>query len=160
MSMSDIQAVADGVGGGGPQAQGAPAQAVAALDRLVGTWRVSGEALGTVTYAWMEGGFFLRQDVELVQDGRRVCGVEIIGKLQPFGRSPSEDVHSRFYDNAGNTFDYVYELTDDTLRIWAGEKGSPAFYEGRFAADGTVVDGAWTYPGGGGYSSTMTRVAS
>lgn len=35
------------------------------LDRLVGTWQVSGEAQGTVTYEWMEGGFFLIQHVDL-----------------------------------------------------------------------------------------------
>jgi hypothetical protein len=27
------------------------------LDRLVGTWAVSGEAEGTVAYEWTEGGF-------------------------------------------------------------------------------------------------------
>jgi hypothetical protein len=31
------------------------------LDRLIGTWTVSGEAEGTVTYEWAEGGFFLLQ---------------------------------------------------------------------------------------------------
>ncbi len=39
-----------------------------------------------------------------------------------------------------------------------GAKGSPAYYEGTFNADGTVVTGDWAYPGGGGYTSTMTRV--
>ncbi|WP_433312845.1 hypothetical protein ACQP0U_28145 [Micromonospora sp. CA-269861] len=41
--------------------------------------------------------------------------------------------------------------------IWAGAKGSPAYYEGTFSADDTTVTGEWTYPGGGGYASTMTR---
>jgi hypothetical protein len=27
--------------------------------RLLGTWEISGEVRGTVTYEWMEGGFFL-----------------------------------------------------------------------------------------------------
>ena len=31
------------------------------LGRLIGTWKVSGEASGTVTYEWVEGGFFLLQ---------------------------------------------------------------------------------------------------
>lgn len=43
------------------------------------------------------------------------------------------------------------------LTIWAGERGSPAFYRGTFAADGNSCSGDWVYPGGGGYSSTMTR---
>lgn len=39
-----------------------------------------------------------------------------------------------------------------------GERGSPAFYKGKFSADGNTNAGAWVYPGGGGYDSTMTRV--
>jgi len=39
------------------------------LDRLVGTWRMSEEVSGTVTYEWMEGGFFLIQRVDLEQYG-------------------------------------------------------------------------------------------
>jgi hypothetical protein len=52
----------------------------------------------------------------------------------------------------------VYELDGDTLTIWAGERGSPAYYKGTFSADGNSCAGAWVYPGGGGYESTMTRV--
>lgn len=33
------------------------------LDRLVGTWAMSGDVGGTVRYEWMEGGFFLIQHV-------------------------------------------------------------------------------------------------
>src|SRR5690606_20978145 len=36
-------------------------ESVAALDRLVGHWDVTGEAVGTVTYEWLEGGYFLLQ---------------------------------------------------------------------------------------------------
>ena len=64
----------------------------------------------------------------------------------------------RFYDSTGNTLDYVYELDGDTLTIWGGAKGSPAYYRGTFSPDGTAVTGEWTYPGGGGYRSTMTRI--
>ena len=71
---------------------------------------------------------------------------------------PSADIKSRFYDSMGNTLDYVYELQGDTLTIWGGEKGSPAYYKGRFSQDGTSITGAWVYPGGGGYESTSTRV--
>jgi hypothetical protein len=136
----------------------APSPQIEALSRLVGTWKVSGGATGTVTYEPFEGGLFLVQHVDLEQHGQRIAGVEVIGHLRPFGEEPSADVHSRFYDNAGNTLDYVYELDGDTLSIWAGEKGSPAYFSGTFDADGTVMAGAWVYPGGGGYESTMTRV--
>lgn len=128
------------------------------LDRLIGTWKVTGGAEGEVTYEWMEGGFFLVQYVELEQYGQKIKGLEIIGHLQPFGEEPSEDIKSRYYDSIGNTLDYVYELDGNTLTIWAGEKGSPAYYRGTFDADGNSASGAWVYPGGGGYDSTMTRV--
>ena len=128
------------------------------LDRLVGTWKVTGGTQGTVTYEWMEGGFFLIQHVDLEQDGQPIKGIEIIGHLRPFGEAPSADIHSRYYDTQGNTLDYVYELEGDTLTIWGGARGSPAYYKGTFSADGNTCAGAWVYPGGGGYESTMTRV--
>ena len=128
------------------------------LDTLVGTWEVSGGAQGKVTYEWMEGGFFLVQHVDLEQDGQQVKGIEIIGHLRPFGEAPSEEIRSRYYDTMGNTLDYVYELQGDTLTIWGGEKGSPAYYKGTFSDDGNTLTGGWVYPGGGGYESTSTRV--
>lgn len=133
--------------------------ALRSLDRLVGSWAVTGGAEGTVTYEWMDGGHFLLQHVRLEQYGRQVSGMEVIGHERPFGAEPGEDVRSRFYSNSGDTLDYVYELVDDRLTIWAGERGSPARYQGQVAADGTSVTGSWTYPGGGGYDSTMTRIA-
>ena len=135
-----------------------PSPDLQGLNRLVGAWKVSGEAQGTVKYEWMEGGFFLLQHVDLEQYGQRSKGIEIIGHEHQFGAEPSEDIKSRYYDTMGNTFDYVYEVEGDTLTIWGGEKGSPAYYKGTFSADGNSVSGDWVYPGGGGYSSSMTKV--
>lgn len=144
----------------GADAPTAPSDAVRALDRLVGTWTLTGGATGTVTYAWMQGGWFLLQHVELEQYGTQVRGMEVIGQLRPFGEAPSAGVHSRFYDDAGNTLDYVYEIDGDTLHIWAGERGSPAFFTGTFSDGDRVMAGDWVYPGWGGYQSTMTRVTT
>ncbi|GAA3171016.1 MULTISPECIES: hypothetical protein [Nonomuraea] len=134
-----------------------PTPAMKALDRLVGTWTITGGAEGTVRYEWMPGGFFLLQHVELTQYGQQVTGMEVIGHPRPFGEPAGEDVVSRFYDAEGNTLDYVYELTGDKLTIWGGAKGGPAYFEGTFSADDTTLTGEWVYPGGGGYASTMTR---
>jgi hypothetical protein len=130
------------------------------LDRLVGTWRVSGEAEGQVSYEWMEGGFFLLQHVDLEQSGERTKGMEVIGRERAYGSEPSEDIKSRYYDSQGNTLDYVYELDGDALTIWFSERGSPAYYKGRFSDDGDTLSGAWVFPGGGGYESTATRVST
>jgi hypothetical protein len=126
-------------------------------DRLVGTSRLSGGVEGTSSYEWMEGGHFLIQRVDFEQYGQRIKGIEVIGHLRPFGEAPSEEIRSPFYDTQGNTLDYVYELDGDTLTIWGGKKGSPAFMKGTIDADGNVT-GEWVYPGGGGYQFTSTRI--
>lgn len=135
-----------------------PGTKVRALDRLVGQWQVTGGSTGTVTYEWAVGGFFLLQHVELEQDGEPATGLEVIGHLHPFGGERSENVHSRYYASGGGTFDYVYEMDGDTLTIWAGDKGSPAYFRGTFNEDDSEMVGAWVYPGGGGYDSVMTRL--
>ena len=125
------------------------------LDRLVGTWTVSGEAEGTVTYEWTENGFFLLQHVDL--GGNR--GLEVIGHESKYGEDPSQDIRSRYYGfSEGETLDYTYEIVGDTLTIWMGERGSPAYYEGTFDEAGNVLTGGWRYPGGGGYTTVSTRV--
>ena len=83
--------------------------------------------------------------------------MEVIGHERPLGGEPSADVKGRFYGATGDTLDYTYELTGDTLRIWFGDRGSPAYYEGAFSEDGNVLRGAWHYPDGG-YEAISTRV--
>ena len=128
------------------------------LDRLVGAWKITGGAHGEVAYEWMEGRYFLIQRVDLEQNGMKIKGIEIIGHERKCGEGPSEEIKSRFYDNMADTFDYVYELNGESLTIWAGEKGSPAFYQGEFSDDGKILAGGWIYPDGGGYQSTARRV--
>ncbi len=137
-----------------------PYPGLKSLNKLVGTWTVSGPDIkGQVTFEWMEGGFFLMQNVDFVHGGRSVKGIEIIGYDLPFGaEKPSENIKSHWFGNTGETFEYTYEVDDETLTIWGGEKGSPAFYKGTWSSDGNTNSGAWEYPGGGGYQSTMTRV--
>ena len=97
------------------------------LDTLVGTWALAGEVHGTVTYAWMDGGFFLIQHVNLEQqDGQQTKGMEMIGHLHRYGEAPSTAMHARYDASTGETLDDVYELEGDTLPIWFGERGSPA----------------------------------
>lgn len=144
-----------------PQEPPEPNPDLKSLDRLAGMWKVSGPDIhGQVTFEWMEGGFFLIQHFDFVHGGHKVKGMGSIGHLQPFGEEPGKDIKSRVYDTVGNTLDYVYELDGDTLTIWGGEKGSPAYYQGKWSDDGNTNSGAWHYPGSGGYESTMTRVKS
>jgi hypothetical protein len=137
----------------------APHPDLANLQRLVGTWQISGGAQGEVTYEWMPGGFFLVQRFRLTLFGHTVEGIEIIGHERPFGQEPSADIRSRAYDNSGSTLDYVYELDGDVLTIWGGDRGSKSFFTGTFSEDGNVNSGEWVYEGGGGYATTMRRSA-
>jgi hypothetical protein len=98
---------------------------------------------GQITFEWLEGGYFLTQRVDLDHGGHRVRGLEVIGRERGFGAEPSEEIRSRFYSSEGETLDYVYELDGDRLMIWAGEKGSPAYYRGHFTDGGDILTGAW-----------------
>jgi hypothetical protein len=73
------------------------------------------------------------------------------------GEAPSEEIKSRFYSSSGDTIDYIYDLEGDTLTIWAGERGSPAYYRGAFSEDRYILTTAWHYPDGG-YEAISTRV--
>jgi hypothetical protein len=136
-----------------PNDQISPNPDLRSLNRLVGTWTLGEDTTGTITYEWLPGGHFLIQRFELTLHGHVVSGLEVVGHLKPFGEDPTAEIWPRAYDN---TLDYVYELDENTLTIWAGGKNSTAFYRGEFSPDGRINIGAWTYPGGG-YRSSMTR---
>lgn len=128
------------------------------LECLVGTWQVTGDAHGQIRYEWLEGGFFLVQHFDLNHGGRLLKGMEIIGHVQGFGEAPSPDIRTRVYSFLdGLTLDYVYELEGDTLTIWGGEKGSPAYYRATFSPDGQTLTGGWVWPGGG-YQTVTTKI--
>ena len=57
-----------------------PYPGLKSLNKLVGTWKVSGPDIkGQVRFEWMEGGFFLMQHVDLEQGRQKIKGIEIIG---------------------------------------------------------------------------------
>lgn len=142
-------------GTGNPAVTGARAQALRALERLVGTWTLSGPdgLAGEVRYEWMDGRGFLVQHVDLRSAGEHTRGVECIGYDEATG-----ELRSHFFGAGGELLEYTYRLEGDLLRIWFGGTDSPARFEGRFSADGRSNTGAWQWPGGG-YASTMTRAA-
>lgn len=131
--------------------------ALHALNRLVGTWQITGDATGTVTYRWLPGHHFLVQEGELELFGHRNRFIEIIGRLKPFGGASSTDIHSRTYTSTGDTLDYIYEIQGDTLTIWGGHRDSESAFRGTFADQDHTLTGDWTWPGGG-YTTTSTRL--
>jgi hypothetical protein len=126
-------------------------------DRLVGTWKISGEAEGETTWEWMEGGFFLIQRGWTCREGLDQKYLQIIGYERTPGSEPADAITGRLYTDDGDTLTYVCEVDGDTMTIWMGEKGSPAVYTGTFSADGDTIEGSWEWPGGG-YQERMTRL--
>ena len=69
-----------------------PSPDLRSLDELVGTWEMSGEKYGRVTFEWMEGGFFLIQHVEVV--GRSAAPAPRVSSsaIPPCGVGPSDQL--------------------------------------------------------------------
>jgi len=126
---------------------------------MAGLAKVFGDPAMVEMFATIGIGQWFRYVVGALEvDGQKIKGIEVIGYERPLGAEPGEEIKTRVYSNTGNTLDYVYELDGDTLTIWAGEKGSPAYYRGTFGAYGDTLTGAWHFPGGGGYEATATRI--
>ncbi|HEX2037537.1 MAG TPA: hypothetical protein VHS99_25455 [Chloroflexota bacterium] len=156
--------MADGDTGAQDQAPPAPNPALRRLDVLVGTWDMKGresgpegEIHGRLVFEWLEGGYFLVQHFDIDHLGRRAKGIEIIGYGRDWGGQASEDCTSQMFDNTGNAFSYTWDVEEETITIWGGQRGSSAAFKGRFSDDRNTVTGAWEWPGGG-YQATMTRV--
>lgn len=134
------------------------------LEKLVGTWALkarnfgdSSEFQGQMTFEWLDGGFFLVQRVSIDHTGYQVKGIEIIGYGRSWDGATSADCTSYFFSNTGDLFTYIYDVDDDTITIWGGERGSPAHFKGTFSPDRNTITGAWQWPGGG-YEAVSTRV--
>jgi len=128
------------------------------LEVLLGTWQITGDATGLVKYRRMDGGYFLTQEVSLEYGGRKIEGIEWIGRLHPVDGQPSTDIHSRFYSTLdGLTLDYVYEIRGNDWTIWFGPKGSDNAMTSKFSRDRRSYSGSWRWPGGG-YSFVGTRL--
>ena len=88
-----------------PQQPSDPDSRLRRLDRLVGTWDVSGGSQGTVSFEWDGGGFFLIQRFDFYYDGRSIKGFEVMGHERALGAEPSEDIKTRVYTTTGDTLD-------------------------------------------------------
>ena len=111
-----------------------------------------------------EGGFLDGDIIALAFGGGATLLVSELDIATAMGAAGANiDVDALAYDDQGRILfslsDPVGSVQDgDILRIWAGEKGSPACYAGTFDEADHSVSGSWVYPGGGGYESTMTRI--
>jgi hypothetical protein len=135
-----------------------PADLKALGDRLVGTWKISGDNEGETTWEWMEGGFFLIQRGWSRREGIEQRYMQIIGYERTPGAEPADCDYRPAVHEPRRHAVVPCEVEGDTMTIWMGDKGSPAVYTGTFAADGKTIEGEWVWSGGG-YKETMTRIA-
>lgn len=129
----------------GPVLRPGPAEphpALNVLNRLVGTWTVTGPGVaGSIRCTWMDGGYFLVGNVELSVGGRRVAGVEYIG------HDPAADqLASHYFDSTGALHRRRYRWDGPTLTIVHDDPRTA--YVGTFGANACVHTGRWSWPDG------------
>lgn len=83
-------------------------------------------------------------------NGRKIHGLELIGRTHRPDEEMSEDIWIRFYSYLdGLTLDYVYDMADNVLTIWFGSRDSNNFMKSTYSLDGKTFSGSWQWPGGG-----------
>lgn len=131
-----------------PHGMPQPDPALKRLDRLVGTWSMKGHLIGSdeenivgqATFQWLEGGFFMQQDVEIDFAGmikiksRELIGYDLQTKAFP----------STVYSNLSPApLPYTWDLQDDTLTISVSYGPLDATFKGAFSKDGKRFSGGW-----------------
>ena len=126
---------------------------VKSLDKMVGTWKVSGEARGTVRYEWFDRKSALIQHVNLGD----TKGFEVIRFDQD-----SQSWRSWFFDRSGSTvLEYTYEVDAEQLKISIDMEDRHGSFVARFSDGGNVLEGRWDWTQAGkrmAYNATLTRV--
>ena len=128
-----------------------PDRALQRLNRLVGTWRMKGHAvgsseeniLGTTTFKWVHGesgtSFFLQQDMDLDYAGTSIKSRELIG-YNPKTKAFSSFVYSNM---APDPWPYDWDIQGDKLTISIKHGPMNASFEGKFSEDGKSFSGGW-----------------
>jgi hypothetical protein len=126
----------------------APDPALHRLDPLVGEWTMTGHLVGSsdenivghASFRWLEGGFFLQQDVEIDFAGQfQVKSHELIGYDPATGAFASQ-----VYSNLSPTpLPYTWDLRDNALRISVSYGPLDATFDGSISDDGSMFSGGW-----------------
>jgi hypothetical protein len=125
-----------------------PNPALQRLDRLVGTWKLTGHLVGSeeenirgeISFRWLEGGFFLVQDVEIDFAGMyEVKAHELIG-YDPETGAFASSVYSNL---APDPWPYTWDVRDGVLTISVTYGPLDASFRGEFSEDGDSFAGGW-----------------
>jgi Protein of unknown function (DUF1579) len=131
-----------------PQGPPTPDPALRAFDPFIGTWSIKGHLLGSdeenivgrATYRWLEGGFFLVQDIELDFAGQyEVKSHELIG-YDPETKGFSSLVFSNL---APAPLPYTWDVKDRAVTIAVNYGPLDATFKGEMSEDRKGFSGGW-----------------
>jgi hypothetical protein len=125
-----------------------PDPALRALDQFVGSWRFRGHLVGSdednivgrATYHWLEGGFFLVQDIEI-----DFAGLYQIRSHELMGYDPSTGAFSSlvFSNMSPTPLPYQWEVNGRDVKITVDYPPLDATFTGRWSEDGERFSGGW-----------------
>ena len=123
------------------------------LSRIIGTWRVSGEARGIATYEWFDQRYSIIQRVNLGE----TRGIEFIRY-----DDQTKALQSYYFDRSGSqVLTYRYSIKGDEFRIELDMPDRQGAFVATFSERDRVLDGRWDWVQDGkrmGYAATLTRV--
>jgi hypothetical protein len=128
-----------------------PDPALKRLDRLVGSWTMEGNLVGSdeknirgeTTFRWLPGGFFLEQRVHIDFMGQQIDALELIGHDPETDTFPST-VFSGF---SPVPLPYRWDVQGDSVTITVSYGPLDATFTGSWREDGTFSGGWRPNPG-------------
>lgn len=134
-----------------PQKKPTPDPALKQLQRLVGTWRMSGRPVGsdedsitgTTRFSWLfdddGNSFFLQQDMDMNYAGKSIKSHELIG-FDPKTKAFASNVYSNM---APDPWPYQWKINGDEIAISIHKPPMDATFKGKFSPDGKTWSGGW-----------------
>jgi Protein of unknown function (DUF1579) len=128
-----------------------PDPALKRLDRLVGSWTMEGNLVGSdeknikgeLTFRWLPGGFFLEQRGRIDFAGLQIHAMELIGYDPGTDTFPST-VFSSF---SPTPLPYRWDVRDESVEITVSYGQLDATFTGSWRDDGTFSGGWRPNPG-------------
>jgi Protein of unknown function (DUF1579) len=131
----------------GPQVP-IPDPALQALEPFVGTWNLNGHFLGSdeenivgrATYRWLDGGFFLQQDIEI-----DLAGMVHVKSHELIGHDPEAKAFSSlvFSNMSPVPLPYTWQVDGRKVTISVSYPPLDATFTGEFSEDGNRFSGGW-----------------
>ena len=128
-----------------------PDPALRRLDRLVGSWAMEGNLVGSdeksikgeTAFRWLPGGFFLEQRAHIDFAGLQIEALELIGYDAGTGTFPST-VYSNF---SPDPLPYRWDVQGEAVTITVSYGPLDATFTGSWREDGTFSGGWRPNPG-------------